>query len=68
MAAANGVAVYNEKARTLQRWIDDPRLQHHMVVSLAAEDIGRIWGVTYDGDVFLLDDQRVIAYFDKRNL
>ena len=66
IAAASGVAVYNEKARTLQRWIDDPRLQHHMVVSLAAEDIGRIWGVTYDGDVFLLDDQRVIAYFDKR--
>ena len=26
VAAANGVAVYNEKARTLQRWIDDPRL------------------------------------------
>ena len=67
VAAANGVAVYNEKARMLQRWIDDPRLQHHMVVSLAAEDIGRIWGVTYDGDVFLLDDQRVIAYFDKRH-
>lgn len=66
VAAANGVAVYNEKARTLQRWIADPRLQRHMVVSLAAEDIGRIWGVTYDGDVFLLDDQRVIAYFDKR--
>ena len=66
IAAANGVAVYNEKARIPQHWIDDPRLQHHMVVSLAAEDIGRIWGVTYDGDVFLLDDQRVIAYFDKR--
>ena len=66
IAAANGVAVYNEKARIPQHWIEDPRLQHHMVVSLAAEDIGRIWGVTYDGDVFLLDDQRVIAYFDKR--
>ena len=66
IAAANGVAVYNEKARALQRWIEDPRLQHHMVVSLAAEDIGRIWGVTYDGDVFLLDNQTVIAYFDKR--
>lgn len=66
IAAANGVAVYNEKARIPQHWIEDPRLQHHMVVSLAAEDIGRIWGVTYDGDVFLLDGQQVIAYFDKR--
>jgi energy-coupling factor transport system substrate-specific component len=66
IAAAGGVAVYNEKGRIPQHWIEDPRLQHHMVVSLAAEDIGRIWGVTYDGDVFLLDDQQVVAYFDKR--
>ena len=29
IAAASGVAVYNEKARIPQRWIDDPRLQHH---------------------------------------
>lgn len=66
IAAARGVAVYNEKARTLQRWIEDPHLQNHMVVSLAMEDSGRIWGVTYDGDVFLLEEQRVVAYFNKR--
>ena len=66
IAASDGVAVYNEKDKERMRWIQDPRLKNHMAVSLALEDIGRVWGVTYDGDVFLLDGYRMVAYFPKR--
>ena len=66
LASAKGVAVYSDTEKEPLRWIEDPRLQNHMVVSLAAEDIGRVWGVTYDGDVFLLDNFRMVAYFASR--
>lgn len=67
IASAQGVAVFDGKDKEALRWIDDPRLKNHMVVSLAVEDIGRVWGVTYDGDIFLIDDSRVVAYFAKQH-
>ena len=38
-----------------------------MTISLAKDLEGRVWGVTYDGDVFLLENARVAAYFPKRS-
>ena len=67
IAAAEGVAVYDEKQAEPLSWIDDPHLKNHMTISLAKDLEGRVWGVTYDGDVFLLENARVAAYFPKRS-
>ena len=67
IGAAEGVAVYDEKQSEPLSWIDDPRLKNHMTISLTADMEGRIWGVTYDGDVFLLEGRKVAAYFPKRS-
>lgn len=65
IGAAEGVALFDEKQTQPLTWVDDPRLKNHMTVSLASDLEGRVWGVTYDGDVFLLDDAKVVAYFPK---
>ena len=67
IGAAEGVAVYDEKQAEPLSWIDDPRLKNHMTISLTADMEGRIWGVTYDGDVFLLEGGKISSYFPKRS-
>ena len=67
IGAAEGVAIYDEKQAEPLSWINDPRLENHMTVSLTADLEGRVWGVTYDGDVFFLEDAKIAAYFPKRN-
>ena len=66
IGAAEGVAIYDEKQAEPLSWINDPRLENHMTVSLTADLEGRVWGVTYDGDVFFLEDMKIAAYFPKR--
>lgn len=66
IGAAEGVAVYDERQANPVLWVDDQRLKNHMTVSLAADLKGRIWGVTYDGDVFVLEKTKVAGYFPKR--
>ena len=66
IGAAEGVAIYDEKQAEPLSWINDPRLENHMTVSLTADLEGRVWGVTYDGDVFFLEDTKIAAYFPKR--
>ena len=67
IGAAEGVALYDEKQAEPLAWIDDPRLKNHMTISLTADLEGRVWGVTYDGDVFLLEGGKIAAYFPKRS-
>lgn len=67
IGAAEGVAIYDEKQTEPLSWVDDPHLKNHMTISLTTDLEGRIWGVTYDGDVFLLEDTKIAAYFPKRN-
>jgi len=65
IAAAEGVAIYDERQEEPLSWIDDPHLKNHMTVSLASDLDGRIWGVTYDGNVFLLEGTKIVAYFPR---
>lgn len=65
IGAAEGVAIYDERQAEPLSWIEDPRLKNHMTVSLTEDLEGRVWGVTYDGDVFVLKDARIAAYFPK---
>lgn len=67
IASAEGIAVYDDREKDTVQWIEDSRIKNHMVVSLAAEDTGRIWGVTYDGDVFCLNDCRLESYISKQS-
>ena len=67
IGAAEGVAIYDEKQSEPLSWIDDPRLKNHMTISLTADLEGRVWGVTYDSDVFLLENGKISAYFPKRS-
>jgi len=65
IGASEGVIVWDERQKDPVTWIDDTRLKNHMTVSLTADIEGRIWGVTYDGDVFILKDAKVAGYFPK---
>jgi len=62
---AEGVIIYDDRQADKVIMIDDPHLKNHMTVSLASDLDGRIWGVTYDGDVFLLKGANIVAYFPR---
>ena len=65
--AAEGVIIYDDRQTDKAILIDDPHLKNHMTVSLASDLDGRIWGVTYDGDVFLLKGADIAAYFPRNS-
>ncbi len=67
IGAAEGVAVYDDRQNNSASWIDDMHLKNHMTVSLSKDKGGRIWGVTYDGDVFVAKDARIAAYFPRNS-
>jgi energy-coupling factor transport system substrate-specific component len=67
VGAAEGVVVYDDRQADPVFLLDDPHLKNHMTVSLATDLEGRIWGVTYDGDVFVLENVKIAAYFPKHS-
>ena len=67
VGAAEGVVIYDDRQAEKVSLFDDPHLKNHMTVSLAADLDGRIWGVTYDGDVFLLENAKIAAYFPRNS-
>ena len=44
------------------RYIDEPRLNNEYIKQLRSDESGRILGVTYDGDVFIIEDKKITDY------